>query len=527
MSAAVVRREFAANLSAGTRLALFMPVKQEQMRVSAVNYALLVLASFVFWLFGGMAREGLPGVINPGALTVGLAQIPIVLLFCLLAAAALRNPAYALAFAILMVATDPLFEVAAVLVYHLAQLEAMADYAPYLNQVFLLWAFLILLRVQVVISGWQAWRSLAASLLFVLMLLFFAFGFPRSELWSGAPQTGEPPAEGLIREELFHLQGSLLERQLLGLEEQRPGVSDMYFIGAAPYAFQETFINELGVVRRLMDERFDTAGRSIALANHTSTLTSLPLATVTNLRAALGYLGENINVEEDIVFLFLATHGAANHVLSFDMPPLALAQLNPTLLSRMLSDSGIKWKVIVVSACYSGGFVEPLKDDNTLIITASDADNASFGCEANSKFTWFSQAFFDQALRSTRSFSAAFALAKAAVAEREKSEGFTPSNPQMYLGEAMKAKLEALEHRLESSDPARPAVHARLRAVTNPRKPGLRGEMSTPVQSRALCRNDIHVDAGGAARRRYTIRGRRVQPPPQTVRSLDQGRCQW
>ena len=474
MNVAAVWRDFIANLSAGTRLALFMPVKGGDLRVSAANYALLVVASFVIWLFGGMAREGFPGTINPGALTVGLAQIPIVLLFCVLAAAVLRNAAYAMVFAILMVASDPLFELASVLVYHLAQLESMLEIAPYLNQVFLLWALLVLLRVQWVVCGWQAGRSLAASLLFVLMLVFFAFGFPRSELWSSEPQSDEQAAEGLIREDLFHLQGRLLERQLLGLEAQRPGIDDMYFVGAAPYAFQETFINELGVVRRLMDERFDTAGRSIALANHSSTLASLPLATVSNLRAALDYLGENIDVEEDIVFLFLSTHGSANHELAFEMPPLALTQLNPTLLARMLADSGIKWKVVVVSACYSGAFVEGLKDDNTLVISASDADNTSFGCESDSQFTWVSPAYFDQALRATRSFAAAFGMAEAAVKERERSGGFTPSNPQMYLGAAMKAKLEALEHRLESNDPARPAIHARLRAnaVRSARSPG-------------------------------------------------------
>lgn len=474
MSVALVWQEFAANLSAGTRLALFLPVQSRELRVSSANYALLVAASFVVWLFGGMAREGFPGAINPGALTVGLAQIPIVLLFCLLAAVALRNSAHALAFAVLMVASDPLFEVAAVMVHYLAEVESLLDYAPYINQVFMLWALLVLLRVQVVVSGWQALRSFAASSLFVLMLLFFAFAFPRSELWSASPQTREQPAEGLIREDLFHLQGSLLEQRLLELQEQRPGIDDLYFVGAAPYAYQDTFVSELGLVRRLMDQRFDTAGRSIALANHSSTLGSMPLATVHNLRAVLDYLGESIDIEEDIVFLFLATHGAANHELSFEMPPLALTQLNPTILSRMIADSGIKWKVIVVSSCYSGGFVEPLKDDNTLIITASDAGNTSFGCESNSNITWFGQAFFDQALRATRSFSAAFALSQTAVLEREKSGGFTPSNPQMYLGAAMKAKLEALEHRLESADPARPAILARMRAgaVRNPRNSG-------------------------------------------------------
>lgn len=471
---AIVWRDFAANLSAGTRIALFMPVKAADLHVSPANYALLVVASFVIWLIGGMAREGFAGSINPGALTVGLAQIPVVLLFCIVAAAVLRNAAFAMAFAVLMVASDPLFEIAAVLVYHLTQLDMLEEYAPYLNQVFLIWALLVLLRVQVVVSGWQSWRSFAASALFVLMLLFFAFAFPRSELWSVEPQSPGQPAEGLIREELFHLQGSLLGRDLSGLEEQRPGIDDIYFVGAAPYALQETFVNELGFVRRLMDQRFDTAGRSVALANHSSTLSSLPLATISNLRATLDYLGENINVEEDIVFLFLSTHGSANHELSFEMPPLALTQLNPTMLSRMFSDSGIKWKVIVVSACYSGGFIEQFKDDNTLIITASDAKSTSFGCEPDSKFTWFSQAYFDQALRATRSFTAAFALAETSVSEREKSGGFAPSNPQIYLGAGMKAKLEAFEHRLESADPAHPAVQARLRPgkAQNPRRPG-------------------------------------------------------
>jgi hypothetical protein len=456
-------RDLAANLRAGTRLALFMPVNAREIRVSGAHYALLVVVSFTVWLLGGMAREGFPGAINPGALTVGLAQIPIVLMFCILAAAVLREPAHAMAFAILMVASDPLFEVAAVITHHLAQMEAVAAFAPALNQAFLLWALLILIRVQIVVAGWRPWRSYAAAFLFVLMLVLFAFGYPRAELWSGAGASPARPAEGLIREDLFHLQGQLLGDQLLKLQAQRPGVDDLYFVGAAPYALQDTFVNELAAVRRLLDERFDTAGRSIALANHASTLASVPLATVTNLRAALEYLGETIDVEEDIVFLFLTTHGSVNRELSFEMPPLALTQLNPTMLSRMFADSGIKWKVIVVSACYSGGFVEPLRDDNTLIITAADAENTSFGCEASSNFTWFSQAYFDHALRSTRSFFEAFDLARIRVTEREKSHGYTPSNPQMHLGEAMRQKLEALERRLESTDPGRSAVHAALR----------------------------------------------------------------
>jgi hypothetical protein len=194
--------------------------------------------------------------------------------------------------------------------------------------------------------------------------------------------------------------------------------------------------------------------------NHQTTLGAVPIASVSNLRMSLAQFGETMNVDEDVLVLFLTTHGSAQHELSFDFPPLQLRQVNPTSLARMLADSGIKWKVIVISACYSGGFIEALKDDNTLVITAADATHTSFGCEAESDFTWFSKAYFDEALRSEAdgggySFTGAFERAKAAVTEREKAEGYEPSNPQMFVGNAMREKLKALEARLAGM--ARPA----------------------------------------------------------------------
>jgi hypothetical protein len=132
----------------------------------------------------------------------------------------------------------------------------------------------------------------------------------------------------------------------------------------------------------------------------------------------------------------------------------------------MLHDSGIKWKVIVISACFSGGFVEPLRDDNTLVITAADAFNSSFGCSFDSDYTWFSEALYNEALRETFSFAEAFDAAKKAVRERERAEGFPPSNPQIAMGDAMRKKLAALEKRLAAGyapDPQRTRV-IRVRA---------------------------------------------------------------
>jgi hypothetical protein len=122
----------------------------------------------------------------------------------------------------------------------------------------------------------------------------------------------------------------------------------------------------------------------------------------------------------------------------------------------MLADSGIKWKVVVISACFSGGFVEPLRDDNTLVITAADAFHSSFGCNYDSDYTWFGEALYEEALRETYSFAEAFDAAKKSLAEREKAEHFPPSNPQFAMGSAMRKKLAALEKRLSSGDAGDP-----------------------------------------------------------------------
>src|SRR5919201_1181832 len=116
-------------------------------------------------------------------------------------------------------------------------------------------------------------------------------------------------------------------------------------------------------VKRLFDERFGTAGHSIALISSQDALEEFPIATVTSLERALQRVGEAMHGDEDILFLFLSAHGDRIHRLSASQPPLELTPLTPTALARMLQDAGIKWRVVVVSACYSGGFIEPLRDD--------------------------------------------------------------------------------------------------------------------------------------------------------------------
>lgn len=331
------------------------------------------------------------------------------------------------------------------------------------------WRHSVYVAWSAIYYGWQLWFLLIATVLLrrsarlayryipLVVLPLVALGaydiyYPRGPMWY-VPQATRAAARSAdvdspVSEEMLYLQPRLLRRTLDAVASQRPGVADLYFVGFAPYAREDVFRKESEVIRTLMDDRFDTRGRSVLLVNNDRTLREYPLATVTNLGAALKRVGHRINRNEDVVMVYLTSHGSQDHELSSSYWPLQLEAVTPKLLKQLLDDAGIRWRVIVVSACYAGGFIEPLRDPGTLVITAADATHTSFGCGATSDFTYFAKALFDEQLRKTYSFERAFerALPVIRTRERELGEGF--SNPQIAMGKSIRAKLAAIERRL-------------------------------------------------------------------------------
>jgi peptidase C13-like protein len=447
--AAALWRGLMRNLLAGLRLAFFLRVRSLDFRISAGQFVALAIACLALWLVLGVVRQGVPGEIDSGALTAALAAVPLLLGVCLVAARLFGEAELAAAFAVVLLAGVPVFQIAGRVIDTLSELDAFEPYARTADWAFLAWAFAAVVRAQYVLTGWRGRRSALALVLFAALLAVLLEISPGAELWVAV---GEDEADAgeqrLTQEEVFHRQGRLLDERLAALQPERHGVEDLYFVGVAADGGQDTFAAEVASIDELLDERFDTAGRSVMLINNPATLTEEPIATVSNLRATLARLGDVINTDEDVVLLHIASHGSSDYQLLVDLPPLELAQLTPSALARMLADSGIKWKIIVISACHSGGYIEPLRDENTLVITSADAARSSFGCNTDSDYTWFSEELYDEALRETFSFAEAFDTAKKAVRERELAEGYAQSNPQIAMGGAMREKLAALEKRL-------------------------------------------------------------------------------
>ncbi|HEV8028596.1 MAG TPA: C13 family peptidase [Stellaceae bacterium] len=247
----------------------------------------------------------------------------------------------------------------------------------------------------------------------------------------------------LTSDTILHDQPWLLAQEIEAVASHRRGAPDLYFLGFAGYAGQDVFMKEVETVRTLFDERFGTRGRSLLLVNNLDTVKELPVASAGNLRLALDVIAAKMNLDNDVLFLFLTSHGAENE-LAVSFPPLQLEDIAPQDLRHMLDAAGIRWRVIVISACYSGSFVDALKDRQSLIITAAARDRSSFGCSNENDFTYFGDAYFNQALRHGSSFIAAFDEAQRLIASREQEEKLTPSEPQIYIGGAIKEKLAHL-----------------------------------------------------------------------------------
>jgi hypothetical protein len=212
---------------------------------------------------------------------------------------------------------------------------------------------------------------------------------------------------------------ALLAQAIATLKPREPGAVNMFLLAVAGDGSQEVFRREVEFVSHQFAERFGTAGRTIALINSRSTRQSAPMATIATIRESLSAIAGRMDKQEDILFFFLTSHGSREHELVLDQKGMNLPDLSARELGRLLRQSGIRWKVVVISACYSGGFIEPLKDAGTLVITAARHDRVSFGCADENDFTYFGRAFFKEALPQASSFQDAFRKAESLVREME------------------------------------------------------------------------------------------------------------
>jgi hypothetical protein len=251
------------------------------------------------------------------------------------------------------------------------------------------------------------------------------------------------PASAPSPEQVLYAQPQMLRDALARLTPRVAGKPNLYLLTFAGDGGEDVFRNEAEYAARLFGSRFGPTVHSLVLENNPATLTTHPLASWSNLEAALDGLQQVMRADQDILLLYVTSHGGEDHTLLVDMDPLPLDQIGAQDLADILAARHFKWKVVVVNACYSGGFVPPLRGPGTRVLTAARSDRSSFGCGSDSDITYFGKAWLVDALNHTDNFVEAFKRARSDIATWEKRDELTPSEPQIDIGSGIATQLAA------------------------------------------------------------------------------------
>jgi hypothetical protein len=237
-------------------------------------------------------------------------------------------------------------------------------------------------------------------------------------------------------------QPNLLQVQVSALKPQRPGVTDVYAIGVAGMD-QEVFLKELNGALAALGTILPIKDHTIRLINSHETVNTVPLASLKNLTAAVHAVAAAMDKNEDVLLLFMTSHGAQTG-FALQFPGNRQAELTPQQVAAALDAESIKNRVVIVSACFSGIFLPPLANDDTIVMTASDAKSTSFGCAPERDWTYFGDALFHQSLQPGADFQHAFDHARVLISGWELMDHIAPSNPQGHFGPAVVQKLAPL-----------------------------------------------------------------------------------
>lgn len=130
--------------------------------------------------------------------------------------------------------------------------------------------------------------------------------------------------------------------------------------------------------------------------------------------------------------IFMTSHGSPSGFYIEGRSTMA-----PRDLAWIVDEAcGDRPTVILVSACYSGVFLDPLRAPNRIILTAARPDRTSFGCSAGATYTYWDGCLIES-YDSVETWQELYDTVTACV-ERREAGGFTPSEPQAYFGDEVR-----------------------------------------------------------------------------------------
>jgi hypothetical protein len=254
-----------------------------------------------------------------------------------------------------------------------------------------------------------------------------------------------------------------VSRALAALQPGRKGVVDAYVVSIALDS-DPVFGREAREAGKVLSRRYGAAGRTLVFAGtNGSGPSELPLGSISTLTLALARVAEVMNAGEDVLVLYVTTHGSPAPLgIAYHDGDEGFGFMPPARMAAVLEELGIRRRVLLLSACYSGIYVPDVSSDDTALITAAAADRTSFGCRAENDWTFFGDAMINRALRKPQGLEAAFDEARGMIGQWEAAEKLDSSAPQISMGSKVAGWLGPLEARIgpATAPVGRPATEA-------------------------------------------------------------------
>lgn len=267
------------------------------------------------------------------------------------------------------------------------------------------------------------------------------------------PQDVAAANRGIVTEQgrdaaWHYAQHRKLSAAIDALKPQRPGVVDAYVV-VVGFDSDPVFGREAEETARVLARRYDAVGRTIVLSAGSGALDkAVPDGSPANFEVALGAVSAKMDVKEDVLILYTTSHGAPEIGLSYRDGDHGFGWIGPKRLADLLNGVSIKRRLVMLSACFSGELLPHLVNDTSIIVTAADRDQTSFGCAPGNDWTFFGDALINNALRTPQPLDTAVAQAFDLIRGWETARHLTSSRPQFYTGSEAGIWLDALEKRM-------------------------------------------------------------------------------
>lgn len=198
-------------------------------------------------------------------------------------------------------------------------------------------------------------------------------------------------------------------------------------------------------------EAFDNARRDLAAAfvkagflpEHIAQFSSAPkdgdptTPAFANVDGVKGMLQRLLGVAGEGCLIYVTSHGNTQGIKFGEKlaSPEEIAGLGD-------KTCGGRPTVMIMSACHSGVFIQPLSAPNRLVMSAARSDRSSFGCGTDSKYPFFDECMLES-LPNAHDFVALTGQVKMCVGRMETAGHFAPpSEPQLSIGSVIGPMLQ-------------------------------------------------------------------------------------